>query len=267
MFWQKSFFLSKKDDNSAIVKVNLILCIVILSFFLSPTIYAQDTISNNIVTEQIWIDYNPSYELSEKVVVYGDIGARTLFPHEWNRFVIRPSISYKLPKPFYQDLYYNSELHGGIGFFFTHNLSESNRLEIRPFQGFKLMWPNRPRIRIQHYARLEERFEINTANWENTFGLRIRYQAEMIFFLKGDWLSFNKGFYIPVSLELFWNLIGTKQFNDAARIIPGIGREFTSKWKGELLIGYYYTRNTVEDVFGTNDLVLRIRVYHKFSRE
>ena len=145
--------------------------------------------------------------------------------------------------------------------------SESNRLEIRPFQGFKLMWPNRPRIIIQHYVRLEERFEINTANWENTFGLRIRYQAEMIFFLKGDWLSFNKGFYIPVSLELFWNLIGTKQFNDAARIIPGIGREFTSKWKGELLIGYYYTRNTVEDVFGTNDLVLRIRVYHKFSRE
>lgn len=247
------------------MQINLILRIMILSFFLSLNTYAQDTISNNIITEQIWIDYNSSYKLSEKVVLYGDIGARTLSPHEWNRFVIRPSISYKLPQLFSQNLYFDTELHGGIGFFFTNNLSEPNRLEIRPFQGFKLMWPNRPRIRIQHYVRLEERFDINTTSWENTFGLRFRYQAEMTFFLKGDWFSFNKGFYIPVSLELFWNLIGTKQFNDAVRIIPGVGYEFSSKWKGELHIGYHYTRNTVEDVFSTNDLVLRIRVYHKFS--
>lgn len=248
------------------VLFKLFLSIALFSFCLSPNIYAQDTISNNIITKQIWLDYNPSYKLNEKLVFYGDIGARTIFPHEWNRFVIRPSISYKLRKPIYQGLYYNSELHGGVGFFFTNNLTESNRLEIRPFQGFKLIWPNRPRIKIQHYVRLEERFDIEIANWKNTFGLRFRYQAEMALFLKGDWLSFNKGFYIPVSIELFWNLIGVQQFNDAIRIIPGIGREFSQKWKGELSIGYFYTRNTVEDVFGTNDLVLRVRVYHKFEK-
>lgn len=170
----------------------------------------------------------------------------------------------KLPKRNFQNLFHTSELHGGIGFFFTNNLKDPNRLEIRPFQGIKLTWPNRPRIKIQHYVRLEERFDLETTNWDNTFGLRFRYQAEMVLFLKGDWLSFNNGFYLPVSLELFWNLIGTKQFNDAVRIIPGIGYEFSSKWKGELHIGYFYTRNTVEDVFGTNDLVLRIRVYHNF---
>ncbi len=125
------------------------------------------------------------------------------------------------------------------------------------------MWPNRPRIKIQHYVRLEERFDIEMSNWDNTFGLRFRYQAEMTLYLKGDWFSYNNGVYIPISLELFWNLIGTKQFNDAVRIIPGIGREFSSGWKGELLVGYFYTRNTIEDFFGTNDLVLRIRVYHK----
>ena len=240
----------------------LFLIIVLFCIGLNPTVNAQDTLSNSSVTEQIWLDYNVSYSLSERVNVYGDIGARTIFPNEWYRYVIRPSISYKLPKRFLPNSYHNSKLHGGVGFFFTNNLSESNRLEIRPFQGFKLTWPDRPRINIWHYVRLEERFDIETANWENTFGLRLRYQAEMVLFLKGDWLSFNDGVYLPIGLELFWNLIGVKQFNDAVRITPGIGYEFSPLWKGELGIGYFYTRNTVEDVFGTNDIVFKIRVYH-----
>ena len=163
---------------------------MLFSIGLNPTVNAQDTLSNSVVTEQIWLDYNVSYSLSERVNVYGDIGARTIIPNEWYRYVIRPSISYKLPKRFLPNSYHNSKLHGGVGFFFTNNLSESNRLEIRPFQGIKLTWPDRPKINIWHYVRLEERFDIETANWENTFGLRLRYQAEMVLFLKGDWLSF-----------------------------------------------------------------------------
>ena len=253
--------------NNFVSTSNLFFIIVLLSIGLNPSANAQDSLSNSIVTEQIWLDYNISKPLSEKVNVYGDIGARTIFPNEWYRYVVRPSISYKLPKRFLPNLYHNSKLTGGIGFFFTHNLSESNRFEIRPFQGLELMWPNRPKINIRHYVRLEERFDIATANWDNTFGLRFRYQAEMVLFLKGEWFNFMDGVYLPVGLELFWNLIGVKQFNDAVRITPGIGYEFNPEWRGELGIGYFYTRNTVEDVFGTNDIVFRIRVYHKLLKE
>ncbi|MCU4174378.1 DUF2490 domain-containing protein [Carboxylicivirga sp. N1Y90] len=242
----------------------LFLFIALTSFVLNFEIFSQDVTSDNIVTKQIWLDYNPSYKLNEAFNLYGDIGARTVSPHEWNRYVIRPSIRYQLPKTIFSNLYYRSELHGGIGFFFTNNLSDVNRFEIRPFQGYKISWPNRPRIRIQHYLRLEERFDIDATNWVNTFGLRLRYQAAMVFFLKGDWLSFNNGIYLPVNVELFWNLIGVKQFNDAVRVMFGLGREFSPKWKGEVDIGYFYTRNTVEDVFATNDLALRIRVYYNF---
>jgi len=240
---------------------------VLFCMGLNPIVNAKDTLSNNIVTKQIWLDYNVSYTISEKVNVYGEIGARTIFPNEWNRYVIRPSISYKLPKRFLPNLYHNLKLYAGAGFFFTNNLTESNRLEIRPFQGIKVTWPDRPKINISHYVRLEERFDIETANWDNTFGLRLRYQAEMVLFLKGEWLSFNDGVYLPIGLELFWNLIGGKQFNDVVRITPGIGYEFSPSWKGELQIGYSYTRQTVEDVIGTNDIVFRIRVYHRLFKE
>ena len=246
------------------LKIKIQLSLLLL--FGGHLLYSQDSL-NNTLTEQVWLDYNISYSLSEKVNVYGDIGVRTIIPNAWYRYVIRPSISYRLPKRFLPSLYHNSTLHGGVGFFYTHNLTESNRLEIRPFQGFKLTWPNRPRINIRHYVRLEERFDIATTNWDNTFGIRLRYQAEMVLFLKGDWFSFNNGFYLPIGLELFWNLKGVKQFNDAVRVMPGIGREFSPNWKAELQMGYFYTRNTVEDVFGTNDIVFRIRVYHKLVRE
>ena len=241
----------------------LYLIIVLFSIGLNLKGYAQDSLSNNIVTEQIWLEYNISNTVSEKVNRHMDLGARTIFPNEWYRFVIRPSFSYKLPKRILPNLHHNSKLHGGVGFFYTFNSNESDRLEIRPFQGIKLTWPNRPKINIRHYVRLEERFDIETASWSNTFGLRFRYQAEMVLFLKGKWLSFNDGIYLPFGLELFWNLIGVQQFNDAVRITPGIGYEFSDTWKGELGIGYFYTRNTVEDVFATNDLVLRIRLFHK----
>ena len=233
-----------------------------ISLLVNINLSAQDSLNENYFTQQIWLDYNPSFERSSKVDFYGDIGFRTLSPYEWSRLVLRPSIRYKLPKAFFKKTEHNAELHGGIGFFFTNNISESNRLEIRPFQGYKLMWPNRPEIQIKHYVRLEERFDIQTNNWENTFGLRFRYQARMELHFKGDYIAFNNGVYLPAEIELFWNLIGARQFNDAARVNLGIGYEFSRAWKCEFNLAYHYTRNTLEDVFGTNDVVFRLRAFH-----
>ncbi|MDB4584052.1 hypothetical protein N9164_12930 [Draconibacterium sp.] len=80
---------------------------------------------------------------------------------------------------------------------------------------------------------------------------------------KGDWLSFNDGLYLPVSIEYFQNLKGTEQFNDVVRGGPGIGYEFSELWKVEFDLSYHYTKNTVEDNFATNDFVFRFRLFHK----
>ena len=224
-------------------------------------LYAQD-IEDISTTKQIWLDYNPSYRLNEKVDVYGDIGARTVFPNEWYRFVVGPSVRYRRPKLILNKLYYKEEIHLGIRFFFTANKSFSNRFEIRPFQGYKLSWPNRPLIVLQHYVRLEERFDIETSNWINTFGLRFRYEAKLTLKFKGDWIAFNRRLFLPISMEVFGNLKGAQQFNDVVRITPGIGYEFSPALKAELDFSYHYTRDTAEDEFDTNDFVFRIRVFH-----
>ena len=245
------------------IKKNILLSLLLI--FSGYLLYAQDDEGDEdkILTQQIWLDYNPSFSLSEKVDVYGEIGARTVFPNEWYRFVVGPSVRYKRPNLIFKKLYYKEELHFGIRFFFTANKSFPNRLEIRPFQGYKLYWPNRPRIVLQHYIRLEERFDIETSNWVNTFGIRVRYRAKLTLKFKGDWLSFSDGLYLPVSIEAFWNLKGVQQFNDVVRITPGIGYEFSELWKAEFDLSYHYTKNTVEDNFATNDIVFRFRVFHK----
>ena len=244
------------------IKKNIWLSLFLI--FSVYSLYAQD-VEDKSITNQIWLDYNPDFSLSEKVDLYGDIGARTLFPNEWNRYVFRPVLKYQMPKLFFENLYSKEELHAGIGFFLTDNKNSANRLEIRPFQGYRLTWPNRPRIVLQHYIRLEERFDIEIPKWINTFGLRVRYRAELILKLKGDWLSFNDGLYLPVRMELFWNLKGSEQFNDVVRITPGIGYEFSPAWKAEFDLSYHYTRNTVEDNFATNDIVFRFRVFHRLE--
>jgi hypothetical protein len=231
----------------------------------SLSLYAQEIVEETNINQQFWADYHVSNRLSEQWELYGNIGFRTISPYEWNRFVVSPAIGFRVPKMVFKQLKYREELHAGIGLFYTRNFNVSNRLELRLFQGYKLDWPDRPRLRIRHYLRLEERFEFNTETWKSTFGLRFRYLAELTIRLQGDLLKYNKGVYLPINLELFWNLIGTRQFNDQARLNFGVGKVFSEKWRGEFDLGYHYSRNTTQDDFTNNNLIYRLRVFYRID--
>ena len=74
------------------------LIFILVIFLIVPhTIFAQDE-SEDPVTKQFWLDFNPSYQISEKLELYGSIGFRTVDPNTWNRFLITPSVKYKVPK-------------------------------------------------------------------------------------------------------------------------------------------------------------------------
>jgi hypothetical protein len=227
---------------------------------------AQD-VSSNSVTKQIWLDFNPSRQLSDKINLNVPVGARTIFPKKWYRFWIGPRITYKWPRLILKKLRYKEELHGGIDIFYTANIDAVNRLEIAPYQGYSLVAPNRLRLVIRHYVELKERFELETDDWNNTFGLRLSYEPSITFRFQGDLWEHGKGFYIPVSMKFYWNLIGTKQFNDKVRLMPGIGKEFSPEFKMAFFVGYNYTRNTIDEDFHTNDIIFRFRVYYKFKKK
>jgi hypothetical protein len=244
-------------------KIEKILCVLMPLILSTNLLLAQNDPEQGSITNQFWADFNLSCSLSERWDFYGDMSFRTLVPNEWDRYGIRPSVRFQVPKLLFKDLKYNEELHAGIAFFFTSNSDYANRLEIQPFQGFRLDWPDRPRLRIRHYLRMEERFDMNTRNWKNTFGLRLRYLAEVTIRLQGDWFKHNKGVYLPTSVELFWNLIGARQFNDHLRVYAGLGNTFLEKLTCEFHLGYHYSRNTIVGDFNTNDIVYRVRTYYR----
>lgn len=240
---------------------------IILLILVTTTkrLLAQDDSVNHIVTNQLWIDYNPSMQLGEKLKFSFPLGARTVFPNTWDKYYISPQVIYDWPRLLFKNKKYKEQLIGGVNIQFIYNKNNDNRLEIRPYQGYSLLAPNWERITIKHYLRLEERFQINTNDWVNTFGLRFRYTGSVAFKFQGQLWEYGKGFYVPIQVNLFWNMIGTKQFNDNLRVDFGLGRSFSNSWKAAFLFGYIYSRSTASESFNTNDVVFRLRVYHTIN--
>ena len=217
---------------------------------------------NNDLTNQIWVDFNPEYSLSAKFNLYGRFDVRTIFPQSWYRFIAGGGIAYKR-RP-YLNKRITEEFHAGIGFFYTVNLDNPNRYEIRPYQGYRLRWPNFPRLNVQNYLRLEERFEHTGNEGDDEFGLRLRYLIQATLHCKNcEDDNFAKAFYMPFSVEFFYNLNGSDQFNDLIRIGPGIGYKFPSGWRPEFDLSFHRTRGTVDEKFTTSDLVYRLRLFYK----
>jgi hypothetical protein len=228
-------------------------------FLNAQTVFDED----EDVNTQIWLDYNPSWVLNSKTQIYGDIGARTIIPNNWYRAIVRPAIRYDLLS-FNErtERYRTWQLHGGIGFFYTYNLEVTDILEIRPFQGLRVKIPNRDRLQLVHYVRLEERLELGLGEGTSEFSIRARYMIGKDFILPGKFLT--QGLYLPVYAEFFFNLNTGAQFNDVMRLTPGIGYRPNQDMRFQFDLSYHRRRPSSDDKFRTNDIVFRFRVYQRF---
>jgi hypothetical protein len=241
------------------MQIHSLFFILLLSIIFGEAIGQQT--NNPEITKQIWLDFNPDYTINSKFILYGHIDVRTIFPKGWYRFITGGGIAYKR-RPLW-DKRVEEEFHAGIGFFYTINLDNPDRLEIRPYQGYKLHWPNFARLTVQNYVRLEERFEFTGNGGGEEFGLRLRYLVQGTLHFKHFNNSIVKPLYLPVSAEFFFNLNGTDQFNDVMRVGPGLGYLFPSGWRPEFDLTFNRTRGTVAEKFTTSDLVFRFRLFYK----
>ena len=212
-------------------------------------------IAQDAVSRQIWLDYNPRFIWPSGFEVYGDVGLRTeLNSSEWGRLVVRPGVRGPVGR---------FRLSGGLGTFYTLNDVASNRLEFRPFQGLNWTWPS-GRIPLDHYVRLEERFDFHTADWELDFSVRARYRLQTEF----RWRAAQSGAY--------WRLIGhaegfltfageAGQFDERFRFGVGIERAFVSNARVRLDL----TWQVVGAPFSgapTDELYIRLRFFQRWAR-
>ena len=140
-----------------------------------------------------------------------------------------------------------------------HSLSIANRLEMRPWQGVRLNWPNW-KLPFDHLLRLEERFEWNTSTWELDASLRLRYRLRVSY----RWAALlreDRHWKAHGSAEIFGRLAGQDgQFQEQVRLALGIERSFPRKARLRIEIVW----QKVDELIGgpVNDIYIRVRVFH-----
>ncbi len=222
--------------------------------FLAPDPAAAQ--SEDEVVPELWLDYNPSTAISERVDLFGDVGYRTqLESSGWHRLVIRPNVRYAASD--------RVVIQGGIGSFFTWNEDTANRWEVRPWQGVSAVWPRLP-FQLQHVLRLEERFEFNTETWDSQISLRLRYRIRASH-QWGAWLRRDRMWRVLLSAELFARLAGQEgQAQEQIRVVAGLERGIGPAWRARLEATWQKAgRFFAEGSF--NELFLRLRAFHNWS--
>lgn len=233
-----------------------------LVFILSA--YSQEESEDVSVNTQYWFDFNGKTEFSEKTGASGMLGYRSISPYVYDKVLLFGTYDIQHTKsPGFMNLkkpLINS-FHLGGGLYYTNNKDNDNNFEFRLVQGLKFFLPSIKQIPLKNYIRMEERFQkdFDGSNWNASF--RLRYQIATVIEWQKRLFAFNKGMYLPINVEFFYNLKEADRFNDVIRISPGVGYKFSNEWRAEFYVSYHYTRNTVEQQSGSNDFVFRLRIF------
>ena len=242
----------------------LVKILIFLSFL---GVYAQDEEPEDAsVNRQFWLDFNTRHSLDSLHELSGFVGYRSISPHLFNKYLVVPTyniIHTKSPKFMNLEKPLISSFHLGAGLYYTDNKYEPDNFEFRLMQGLKFFLPSIDMIPLKNYIRLEERFQktFDGSYWNASF--RFRYQISTVLEWKKHLFSFNKGLYIPMHVEFFFNLKKADRYNDVIRISPGLGYKFNEEWNAEFYVSYHLSQNTTEDDDSTNDFVFRLRIYKK----
>ncbi len=155
---------------------------------------AQES-STSTVTNQIWLDFNAGWKFSKQFELRGKIGAKTIFPNEWNKFYTTAEISYWIPKFRFKNAQYDERVYFGIDFYEVYFNEGPNVIEISPYQGYTQTWPKLKRFTMLNNFELGERFQWDVEEWNYSFGLKLSYEASMIFNFRGDVWKPGDGFF------------------------------------------------------------------------
>lgn len=204
--------------------------------------------------QQLWLDINPSYRISNKTTVLADIGYRTQSePTTWHQLILRPGASYTLGRGF--------RITGGVGYFRKTVRDKGLDREFRIYQGLVYNTLFTHWLGVKNYLRFEQRFHFdnNTIPYESRF----RNQLTVRLYLAN---KVSHSIYIPISGELFGSLAQSEETKlvgwDRYRGYVGIAYQKGDKWKMECEINTQnYDPFKILEEEKNNDIFLRLRYY------
>ena len=204
------------------------------------------------VNHQLWGEYNPSYQLDDKIILSSPIGVGTIFDDDWSQFYLKPSVRFNLNRTL--------EFRGGVGVYRTWRGDKSDRLEIRPWQGIKLNWPQLGLMRFYHYVRIEQRVSFLIDDYERSYDTRLRYKVGFKRRIDNQWQLEGYGeFFFDREEEI------DEIFRNRAQV--GLALEYRSSSSLSYVIDLKFLRSRLrqEEDFSTSDLKLEFKVNHCLS--
>jgi hypothetical protein len=239
----------RRSRLAAVVRFWCLLSLVLLAIPLDCG--AQDTDSN---LAEVWFDLTKYFPVNNALSLGGDTGIRGLISEEdFTAIYIRPSLEYRYSEKL--------SLHGGVGLFhaFQDGLSDVN--EIRPWGGIKLRWPAFRSIYLENYFRAEGRFLRPQEIDQFLSVLRLRHCFGTVLPL-GEMKPQGKGFYAPVSFEVFFRGAGDipARFINQTRFTVGIGYRLISGWRLQTSYNWIQLRSVARSEFETTAHMIRIQI-------
>ena len=139
-------------------------------------------------------------------------------------------------------------------------------IEIRPWQGARVYWPNFGRFRFKNYFRTEQRFEVELDTDERNFVFKLRYKLSINIPINNPIIT-SKTYYTLIGYELFFDFGGdNKEFiDDATRFDVGAGYRFNTKTDLRLLYIFQRSRVNFEESINSNDHIIRLSVIQRFG--
>ena len=231
------------------------LCLFLISFLLFSQIENVTAQDDPVNTTQIWLFWHYNHLFKPGFRYIHDIGYRQETPHDsWTRIHYRPGVQYSVGSIV--------DLTGGVGFWYTFQKDLPNTFEIRPWQGVKVNWPHLGRIDFDHYARLEERFNldlVDAGQW--TFALRGRYRFNFTVPINNKGIM-DKTLFAKINAEFFIDLGKTieERYVNNRRISMGLGYRFNPKWRLELLYVIEKSKALSSDGYKVNSHIIQFRL-------
>ena len=149
--------------------------------------------------------------------------------------------------------------------------TSGNSFEFRPWQGFRLYWPNFGRFRFNNYFRTEQRFSVDLSTDVSNFVFKLRYKLFTNIPINNPIIT-SKTFYFSIGYEFFFDLgIGDDNnefIDDLTRFDVGVGYRFNAKT--DLRLRYIFQKSTVnledgKDSNDSNDNIIRLSVIQRFG--
>jgi hypothetical protein len=227
----------------------------LLVFFLllSQAVFAQTTIQNSG-----WLTLVNNTKVSEKWGVAFDFQVRSADNYAYVRnILIRPGITY----------YFNNKANATVGYLYAPTRTEAptgnfTLLEQRIWEQFIYNHKIKSSF-ATHRFRLEQRF-IET-NGGDIFAQRLRYFFRMIKPLQGYKETFDKGIFLALQDELFFNVQGKELLNnslfDQNRFYVALGYRVSKKLDIE---GGYLNQHINGASRNTSNRVAQLAVYTRF---